>query len=168
MRISSRVRILPACFVLALAACGDDGNSPVSKCASDVQISGSVTASMTACPSYRVTASTNPITTISMSVGTPVATHSILLGRDATRPAAGIYPIGTSAGNFYGQFSLNDGSPRGFAFTGGTVTISTSSAGTVSGTFNAVTAAEITAPGNTIALSGTFTAKCIPDDFQNC
>lgn len=174
MALSKRVRLMPALFALALSGCGDDATSISAKCgllgSANVSVAGSVTAGVNSCAGYSVS-STSPTTVVSLfggSVSEP--THSIALTRAGARPAQGNYTIGAAAGNFAGTFVLDGGSgaDRTFALTGGTINISASSSGTLSGSFSSVTGAEVSTPANTITLSGTFSAKCIDTSDSDC
>jgi len=173
--ITNRIRFVPMLLAVALAGCGDDATSPSLKCgilgSSDVNINGSVTASVDACASYTVSTGGSPTTVVALVAGSlATPTHRIALTRQGARPVVGSYAIGAAAGNFAGTFILDGGSgaDRTFAITGGSISISASSSGTLVGTFTSVTGAEVSTPANTITLSGTFSAKCIDTADTDC
>ena len=175
MGISNRVRITPVLLALALAGCGDDATSVSVKCGllgkANVSVSGNVTVGVNSCAGYTVSTGGSPATAISLFAGSvSEPTHTITLARTGGRPAQGDYTVGVGAGNFSGTFILEGGSAadRTFGLTGGTINISASSTGTLSGSFNSVTAAELSTPANTITLTGTFTAKCIDTSDTDC
>ena len=173
MGITNRVRIVPVLLALGFAGCGEDATSVV-KCgllgSADVSVTGAVTASVNSCASYAVSTGASPATGIMLFAGSvSEPTHTITLARNGPRPAQGNYTVGAGGGQISGFFKLEGGTTdRNFALTGGTINISASSSGTLSGSFISVTAAEVSTPANTITLSGTFSAKCIDTADSDC
>lgn len=175
MGISNRVRFAPVLLAIALAGCGDDATSVSVKCGllgkANVSIAGNVTSSVNSCAGYTVSTGGSPATAITLFAGSvSEPTHTITLARNGARPAQGDYTVGAGSGNISGIFKLEGGTAadRTFALTGGTINISASSSGTLNGSFQSVTAAEVSTPANTITLSGTFSAKCIDTADTDC
>ena len=170
------IRILPLLLAAAFAGCGEDGVTGVNtNCgiagSANISVTGAVTASVNGCATYVVAGGADPATAVALTGGSFSApTHSIGFGRDGARPTNGSYTIGAGATQFAGSFTLDGGSgaDRSFVLTGGTINITTSNSGTLAGTFSAVTASEISTPGNTVTMSGSFTAKCIDTAGADC
>lgn len=175
MKNANRLRILPALLALTLAGCGDDNSigGVSANCGlagtSTGSVSGVVTANLGGCAVYAVATSADA-TGITISAGTAASpTHVVGLARDGGRPAVGSYTIGAGATQFAGTFKFEAGSAdRNFVLTGGTVNITASSTGTLSGNLASVTASEISTPANTITITGNFSAKCVATSGSTC
>lgn len=173
MGIINRVRVVPVFLALALAGCGDDKIGPVSlSCGllgtSSGTVSGTVTANLNGCSYYGVSSGTTVVGLTSGSAASP--THSLALTRQGGRPVNGTYTIGLAAANFQGAFTFDGGTSadRTFVLTSGTVTVSSSSSGTLNGTLTSVVATETTVAAPTINISGSFTSKCTPSGSVTC
>lgn len=172
-------RIFPiALLTVAIGACENrNGLTAInSDCGllgtSSGSITGAVSADLNGCALFSVATGAGPtITTVGLSHGSGIgATHALSLGREGTRPAPGTYSIGTTTGNFNGAFTFDGGSSsdRLFTLTSGTVTITASSATTLSGTLSGVTAMEASTPANTITINASFSARCTVTTASGC
>jgi hypothetical protein len=145
-----------------LAECGLFGTA-------DVSVSGAHTSSVEGCAAFFVVAqsgSTPAQFTLTMSEGgLDDEGDAISLGRQGGRPANGAYSIGENAGNFNGVLTTEEG--QVYAFTSGTVNITTSGSGGVAGSLN-LTATGGTTGTATVTVSGTFSARCINTDQTDC
>jgi hypothetical protein len=173
--IKNGIRIVPVLLAVALAGCGDDSSGPggvnttcgLAGSASGT-VSGAVTANLNGCAVYGISSGS---TVIGVSAGSiSASTHSLSLGRQGGRPAANTYTIGSGATQFTGVFLFEGGSnpDRTFVLTSGTVTITGSSAGTLTGTLTSVVATEATVAAPTVNISGSFTAKCTQSGSVTC
>ena len=177
MRSLGRILVVPV-VLLAIGGCEErNGPTVINKdCGllgpSSGTVTGVVTADLNGCSVFTVaTGAGGTSTTIGLSHGSGIsATHALSLGRLSGRPAVGTYSIGTGTGDFNGAFTFDGGSSadRLFMLTAGTVTISASSATTLSGSLTGVTASESSTPANTITISGTFTARCTATSTTGC
>lgn len=175
MIVGNRVGVTTVLLALALAGCGEDKTGPggVSlNCGllgtSSGTVTGTVTANLNGCAYYGVTSGT---TVVGLSAGSAASpTHSLALSKSGGRPVTGTYSIGTGAANFSGVFTFDGGSSadRSFILTSGTVTITGSSAGTLTGTLSSVVATEATVAAPTVNISGSFTAKCTSSGSVTC
>jgi hypothetical protein len=171
-------RILPLILGLALAACGDDkktttgtddddddnGSLDCSRFGSaNINSSGAVAGTIRTCVQYAVAEDDSTGTTSFVIVGASAASedaaYTLIVAREGARPTTGTFQVGEGTGKFTGFFSKNTEPTRLFFFTSGTVTISTSTTGTVSGSLNVV-ATEFMDDA-TVTISGTFTSKCV-------
>ena len=182
MRNMRRIGIVPVLLAVALSGCEEraDGLTGTSGggCAvlgtSSGSVAGAVSTTLNGCSLFTVaTTSGGPtITTIGISTGTAAAlTHSVSLGRTSARPGLGSYNIGTGTSDFSGAFTFiveGAAADRLFTLTGGTVTITTSTASTLAGSLTAVTASEASIPANTITINANFSAKCTATSTTTC
>ena len=176
MASNSSIRVSPVLLALALAGCSD-AVEPLLKCGiagtADANVNGAVTASVDGCSTYGVSVGASPSTAIVLAGGNlSTPTHTITLARNGARPATGSYTVSATAGsNISGAFVLDGGSAadRTFILTAGTIDITTSSAGTLRGTFNSVTAKEgVGAAAPTVTITGNFSAKCVDTADNDC
>jgi hypothetical protein len=174
---SSSIRAISASVAVLFLLVGcKDSTTPNPKCGisgtSDANVTGAVTASVDGCAMYVVFPGENA-TGITLAGGNlTTQTHKIVFSRPGTRPATGTYTVGLPGGTaISGSFILDGGSAedRVFSLTAGTIEITTSSAGTLRGTFNSVTAKE--GPGSTaptVTITGNFSAKCVDAPETDC
>ena len=171
MKHSRYVVALGMAGFLASAACGDKGGPTETtggNCGNFGAFSGNATgtgaASLTGCSYYAVSDDgSGPVFGMVITNGTSLntITHTVNIGRDGNRPTVGTYPVGTEDTQFVGAIFLSSGSggnSRTFVLTGGTVTVTASSANDVRGTLN-VTGMEVST-NSTMSVSGSFTATC--------
>ena len=173
--MSHRIRVVPVVLALAFVGC-KDALEPKLKCgiagSSNVSVTGAVTVSVDGCATYGVSTGTGASTVVTLAGGSLTApTHSIVFTRSGARPANGSYTVGVpSPTNISGTFTSQSGSlSRTFGLTGGTVNITNSANGTLSGTLVSVTATEGSgASAPTVTLSGNFSAKCVDTETTDC
>jgi hypothetical protein len=173
--IMKRVGIVPVLLALVLAGCGADKTGPGGlslDCGlaghSSGTVTGAVTANVNGCSTYGISSGNTALVLTSGSAS--ATTHTLTLGRQGARPANGTYSIGPGATQFTGAFQFKGGSnpDRTFVLTSGTVTITASSAGTLTGTLSSVVATEPTTTAPTVNISGSFTAKCVASGSVTC
>ena len=91
--------------------------------------------------------------------------------RVGSRPTNGTYQVGERNGENTGRFDGDfvDANDRSFYFTGGTVTITSSSPSRLSGTLSITASEDPWVEGSaTITLTGTFEAKCTDGPDNDC
>ena len=153
---------------VAVAGCGSDdgdrGFGPGNQGSMSATVTGDVTATLSGIAAFSVydDGGTDVFELLLMSGSLVDATHVIAFSREGSRPANGTYPIGDAAGNMYGTFYI-DATGATFIFTGGSVTITSSGAGGVSGTF---TVQGVDVDLNTVSITGTFSSECLSDAEQ--
>ncbi|MEX2153663.1 MAG: hypothetical protein WD825_10015 [Gemmatimonadaceae bacterium] len=163
---------MPLVFVLILACGGKDGPSAPAAVSCDSEDLGSFTGNSTGmsagalsgCAAFAVGEFDNgtwfsvAFTNGAMETGRPL----IGINRPGGRPGPGTYSAGAGDGQFGGSILVDSGS-RFFIVSSGTLTITASSASSISGSVN-LTAAE-TGTSNTMTISGNFTAVCLPPNL---
>lgn len=155
--------------VLATLAlgCGDDGSGPNGGNGShSITVSGDATASLSGNAYFQVT-TVDPDTYfgIALTDASPTSetfNHFLYIDRDGGRPGPGTYTVGVEAGNIDAGLMMDDGATLWYA-TAGSVTITSSSASGVNGTFS-FTAEDF--GGNTVTITGSFQAACLDDDVD--
>ena len=168
------MRISLATLAITLGGCRDT-SAPTPKCGfagkSDVSVTGDVTASVNACAMYGVSSGSGASTVITLSAGTLTdPTDRIVLIRAGGRPLAGSYTVGApSTADFGGMFILEGGSSdRTFDLTSGSIEITGSVDGSLVGTISAAGTEGSGTSAQTVAMSGSFTAKCVDTANTGC
>ena len=173
MPITSRARLLPLLLVAALGCTESTDPRRFADCGLlgtvNISVTGAATTTVDGCAAYfLVPASTTVSATFSTSLtenGINDPGADIGFQRQGGRPAVGSYTVGTGAGQMTGAFVQEGGAT--YAFTSGTITISTSTAGTVGGTVSVVATGGPTGTA-TVNLSGSFSARCIETADTDC
>ena len=181
MRLSSKARLLPVVALLVLLGCGDTeisapGQSGGGGCGvlgtSNIAVNGAAAATLNACAIFAVIPATTSAPAsfgLNLTAGSSSApTHLLSITRNGTRPPNGTYTVGVAAGNIQGALNMEDGTDRVFVLTGGSITITQSTASTLVGTVN-LTGTESTGPTPTTAtMTGNFSARCLDTSSSDC
>jgi hypothetical protein len=173
-----------AIIVFALAACGggsdkkgildpEEEEQQQQSCASvgigtgSASVSGAVSANISGCSFFEESSSGDNFYVAVMHGGVNSPAYVVSIVHDGPRPAPGTYQLSETwdEGYFGGILSVSAGN-RGFIFTSGSITISSSSGNSMSGTFSGT--AQEYGTSNTVTVSGSFNAKCIPEAETIC
>ena len=153
---------------VAFTGCGRDGDDrgfgPDNPGSFTANVTGDVTANLSGIAAFAVfDDGTTEVFEVALMAGTFAnGTDAITFVREGSRRAGnGTYSIGVAAGNMRGTLHVLATSAT-FTFTSGSVTITSSRENGVSGHF---TVGGEDTSGNTISITGSFSAECNSDDY---
>lgn len=155
---------------LALAGCGDDDDRTTGTLGSfEGSITGAITATLGGNAVYGLDQNDDLFELALVNAPVAASPYTIALGiiGRTTLPPNGTYTIGLSANNINGSLYVLS-TAEFYYLNGGTMTITTSSENDVRGTFTFTAHHEDATPGtNSITITGSFTAECVPDAELN-